>query len=93
MRKSGICPKCEGRKFWRIDKMLEHAHGGVLAQLPVAGIHRWGGFGDKEAGTFQTIVCAGCGFTEWYAVGMENIKEDPEHGIYFIDLEPKAGLR
>lgn len=29
-------------------------------------------------GCFQVIVCAACGYTEWYAYDLERLKEIPE---------------
>ena len=92
MKASGICPKCKGRKFWRIETVQEHGHGG-FAPLPVAVVQSWGGLNRELMGKFETVICAGCGFTEWYAMQLDQLREEPTRGIYFVDNEPKAGLR
>lgn len=30
-----------------------------------------------SAGAFQVVVCAACGYTEWYAYNLENLKNMP----------------
>jgi hypothetical protein len=30
-----------------------------------------------SAGSFQVIVCAACGYTEWYAYNLENLENMP----------------
>ena len=92
MKASGICPKCEGRKFWRIETVWDHAHAGYAA-FPVAVVNKWGGLNTDAMGGFETIVCAACGYTEWYATKLGELREEPTRGIYFVDNEPKAGLR
>jgi len=37
-------------------------------------------------GTFETLICAGCGYTEWYAIGA--LAEDEKAGVRLIDAEP-----
>jgi predicted nucleic-acid-binding Zn-ribbon protein len=93
MRKNLVCPKCDGRKFWSIGTMHERGDNNAVAPFNVTVESRWAGLDVRAAGTFETFICAGCGYTEWYARGLDQLKEDPKNGIYFIDTEPKAGLR
>jgi predicted nucleic-acid-binding Zn-ribbon protein len=94
MRKTLQCPKCEGRKLWRIEEMRErgpsHAHTEPLGLDLVQ--KRWVG-GMTSRGTFETFICAGCGYTEWYAHGLEKLEADEKRGVHFIDTEPDGGLR
>jgi hypothetical protein len=50
-----------------------------------------GGF--KPIGGFETFICRGCGYTEWYADNAAAIEPDEKLGIRLLDTEPKAGLR
>ena len=85
------CPNCDGREMWRLETMMERASGmqpqplGVLLEPRV--------FGSALAhGTFETLICAACGYTEWYARAIKGLKHDPVNGVHFIknDVE-KAG--
>jgi hypothetical protein len=88
LKRDHICPQCEHRKRWQIE------HIGVWPNqpLPVAHERRFAGAFRGE-GRFEALICAQCGFTELYAQGLEELKPDPSMGVYFIDDEPKAGLR
>jgi hypothetical protein len=35
-------------------------------------------------GYFETYICKSCGFTEWYAHAIEELKEDPQNGIRLL---------
>jgi predicted nucleic-acid-binding Zn-ribbon protein len=94
MRKSLVCPKCEGRKIWRVEHVRTPAmtssgrpsEVGVLVAGSV-----WRGY--KAIGGYETFSCARCGYTEWYAHGLEELRHDPAQGIHLIDNEPEGGLR
>lgn len=52
------------------------------------------GFGRAEAvGALEAFICKACGYTEWYANGLEQLEPDADAGIQLIDNRPKAGLR
>ena len=92
MRKTLICPKCGGRKLWQISSVKEvHSTMQGLRPEPIGIVYhrRWGVVTGE--GYFEAFICAGCGFTEWYAHGFETLKEDRENGIHFINNEPDAG--
>jgi predicted nucleic-acid-binding Zn-ribbon protein len=91
MKKALQCPKCEGRVLWRIEKVREHGDQNSLKPLPAGVERRW--WGSAALGGFETFICAGCGYTEWYAYGLETLKPDEKLGIQRIDNRPEAGLR
>ena len=91
MRKSLQCPKCEGRKLWRIEEVGEHGH--ANAAVPFAVSMQKSFWTGKGVGRYETFICAGCGYTEWYAYELEALKHDPKKGVHFIDDEPESGLR
>jgi hypothetical protein len=96
LKRDKICPQCESRKLWHIEKMrtLSHRHGSISnegAPMAVQVESRWTGL--KPQGQFEAFICNGCGFTEWYATGLDELKANPGEGVYFIDNEPKVGLR
>ena len=101
MKKTLICPKCEGRKIWRIPRMVERGQGGwngvhplpvVSAPAEVLGLALGQGF----EGTFELFSCASCGFCEMYAHGLNKLAEDtyldPEIA-QLIDNTPESTLR
>ena len=93
MKSSLTCPKCAHRKIWRID----HADVPQQIQMPddampeafrakalAAGKHM---FKQDEVRGFETLVCAQCGYTEWYATTFEHVAKvgtllDAETGAY-----------
>jgi len=77
MRKTGTCSKCGGGKLFQISR-VEQTYcdaGGSLRSFDVTGAMvstgKKGIFGDKMdlvvAGPYEAMVCAGCGYAEWYA--------------------------
>jgi predicted nucleic-acid-binding Zn-ribbon protein len=93
MKKTLTCPKCDGRKIWRIDQLKEQTYGNMRRVDPLHVSLKVGFWGAKGTGSFAVFVCAGCGYSEFYATGIESLQSDPKNGVYFIDNEPVAGLR
>lgn len=60
LKRDHVCPNCDGRKIWNVRRAPAPGQLGYTS-LPVAEIDQEG------AGNFETLVCAGCGYTEWYA--------------------------
>ena len=89
------CPNCEGREIWRIETMRER--GSSSAQQPPMGVTLEARFfRDAEArGKFETLICKGCGYTEWYAKQIGHLKNDPVNGIHLIvnDVEKDGPYR
>jgi hypothetical protein len=46
------------------------------------------GQGRVSAGFFQVVVCANCGYTEWYAYELERLKEIPGARLVGADVGP-----
>jgi predicted nucleic-acid-binding Zn-ribbon protein len=76
-----ICPNCEGRKIWRIERLLLQK-----GTIPVLGAY-------SATMAFEVYICKKCGLTEMYADGISGLQPDPAAGIHLIDNEPNAGLR
>jgi len=95
MKKSLQCPKCDSRKLWHIEQLLERGdqpwEGKVVAPLALA-LTRGGWAGYKGQGTIEMFACAKCGFAELYA-DTTDVAPSPEHGVHLIDNEPEGGLR
>jgi predicted nucleic-acid-binding Zn-ribbon protein len=96
MKKTLVCPKCEGRVLWRIESMrlpandqqtLKAAISGAPAKLPIHVRSAWSGFASQ--GGFEVFICKACGFTEWYAHGLEELSPDEKNGVQLIDNRPK----
>jgi hypothetical protein len=82
MKRDLVCPNCEGRQIWKIEKLPEGA--GVWHEKGP-----WGVFSPR--GNFELLVCKGCGFTEMYAVGIEGLKHDPAIGVQLLDKGSVGG--
>ncbi|CAN5923845.1 hypothetical protein BH11MYX4_BH11MYX4_49410 [soil metagenome] len=77
MKKTATCPKCRGRKLFLVAQ-VQHTYcdaGGSLRAFHVTSAAmktgKKGMFGGdateiESAGPYETIVCAGCGYAEWY---------------------------
>jgi predicted nucleic-acid-binding Zn-ribbon protein len=94
MKKSLQCPKCDSRKLWRIEKLLERGDrgwdGNGVPPLALALVRTWGTY--KAQGTIEMFACAKCGFAELYA-DTTDLASNPELGVHLIDNEPESGLR
>ena len=91
LKRNMVCPNCDGREIWRIEKMQERGHGGSLR--PIGVTHErsfW--TGPEPRGAFETLICRTCGYTEWYAKEIGFLRHDPVNGVHLIvnDVE-KAG--
>ena len=101
MRKSLVCPKCQGQRFFEIEKMLvpnyEYSNSVEPFTLTAAytdtGRETKGIFGSSaeiarigaEASAF---VCASCGYTEVYARELdvlEDFASKGEGGVRVVD--------
>jgi predicted nucleic-acid-binding Zn-ribbon protein len=78
MKTSGSCPKCSGRKLFHITS-VEQTYCDALGSLksfavasafvPTGKKGMLGGTQSEVlvAAPYETMVCAGCGYAEWYA--------------------------
>ena len=101
MKKTLVCPKCEGRQIWRIDEMklpqqdassMRAAWSGAPIKVPITVHRRWSGTFDLNGG-FEAFICKACGYTEWYAHGLDELQPDEKNGVQLIDNTPRGGLR
>jgi len=103
LKRDLTCPHCGRRKFWRIEKIQERtvwpdfpAEEGRVADLheepaPLAVVLKVRGRHFESLGRFETWICNACGFTEWYAQGLERLRADPEEGVHLLDFEKQEG--
>ncbi len=100
MKKTLVCPKCDGRVLWRIDPVrlpvqdstsFRNSLSMTPLALPATARASWSGF--QKTGQFEAFICQACGFTEWYAYGLEELEPDEKHGVQLIDNRPPEGLR
>jgi predicted nucleic-acid-binding Zn-ribbon protein len=90
LKKDLACPHCECRKVWHIAEMRERGEAGVLERpiqpLNVVLQERFFKL-YSGTGTFETYICQRCGYTEWYAHGLDDLRADPKHGVRLLDGE------
>ena len=88
LKRDLACPHCEGRLVWHIAEMHERGEAAPF-EKPIAPLNvvlqqkffkLYNG-----VGTFETYICKTCGFTEWYAHGLEDLKADEAHGVRLLD--------
>jgi predicted nucleic-acid-binding Zn-ribbon protein len=88
LKRDLACPHCECRQVWHIAEMHERGEAAAF-EKPIAPLNvvlqqkffkLYNG-----VGTFETYICKRCGFTEWYAHGLDELKADPEHGVRLLD--------
>jgi predicted nucleic-acid-binding Zn-ribbon protein len=79
------CPNCGDRVFLHFQDKTS----GELSRVDVQWCLWWDPGG---SGSFEVFVCKSCGFTEWYAHGVSDIRADPDRGIHVIDARaPVSG--
>lgn len=101
MKKSLSCPKCNGRRIWRIDRVgTDDVEQDELMPLRLANVRlresndkaffQWG-TDSAKSGYLSAFVCAACGYSELWAHGFEGLKHAPEAGVHFIDATVDRG--
>jgi predicted nucleic-acid-binding Zn-ribbon protein len=85
VRTSLQCPKCSGRKIWRIERFetqSDSAESGWLLRVVIGrGLQ-----GKKTTtGIFDAYICKGCGHTELYARNLAELQHDPQSGVHLLD--------
>jgi hypothetical protein len=100
MKSSHQCPKCRGRKLWVIERVhrldIFGKCGGRTAVVPVsltAGskVERgalFDGIKNQRIGTVECWACDACGYVEYYAHGMDQLREaakDETSGVRLVD--------
>lgn len=96
MKNTLACPKCDSRKLWRIERFRHDSDIAGGRELPVAifvaeGEGPLGMDLHKRAGRYDAYVCAQCGYSEFWAHGLNELTHRPEDGIHFIDTTPQQG--
>jgi len=84
MKNSGKCIKCNNKRLWIVDevKQPDFERDNCTWKMTVTS-HSFrgadGSFGARRIspGSFQVIVCAECGYTEWYAYNFDGLKDVP----------------
>ena len=78
MKTTGTCPKCSGRKLFHVTSVEQtfcDAQGSLKSFAVTGAIVPTGKksvLGGEQtevlvAGPYETLVCAACGYAEWYA--------------------------
>ena len=80
MRSTQTCPKCAGKKFAVTPDFLQphHEFPGNTHPFPPITIALQRESWNKERmtfGRFEVWICVGCGYTEFYAHGIEDIEQ------------------
>jgi hypothetical protein len=97
MKKSQRCIKCDGRKIWiiepfRVPDAEQGQHGRVLPLVPHQSAEARSMFRIptlSPKGELDLLVCASCGYAEFWARGLDALKEDPSAGIRLLDAGAK----
>jgi predicted nucleic-acid-binding Zn-ribbon protein len=88
LKRDLACPHCEGRQVWHVAEMHERGEAAPF-EKPIAPLNvvlqqkffkLYNG-----VGTFETYICKRCGFTEWYALGLDQLEEDAASGVKLLD--------
>jgi predicted nucleic-acid-binding Zn-ribbon protein len=106
MKTTGTCPKCCGRKVLQVSP-VQYTYcdaGGTLRNFDVQSAHVRTGKkgllgGDatelETAGPYETLVCAACGYAEWYAPmsALEALKRMSARSatVRVVEREPPPG--
>jgi predicted nucleic-acid-binding Zn-ribbon protein len=104
MKHSETCPKCRSTKLFVVPEVqrrheTEAAVGAIPMTVTSAQVRVGDGFFGEgetrnvEAGRFEAWVCAGCGYTEWYATRLEELAvlAGASTGVRFIDRAAEGG--
>jgi len=91
VKRTHICPKCDGRRIWVVESFRipsETAQGAVLNVVPHQEETSGGFFAIarvKPVGRFDVFVCDGCGFSELYAAGIDDLRADTKTGVRLLE--------
>ncbi len=86
MKKSERCIKCNNKRLWIVDEVKQpdvdssnRTWTMAVTSHEIESRRKPRGSTENRisAGTFQVIVCAACGYTEWYANDFERLAEVP----------------
>lgn len=91
LKRDLVCPHCDCREVWHVETMRERGEAGVMERpiQPLNVVLQERFFKLYEGkGSFETYICKSCGFTEWYAQGLDDLKVDPKHGVRLLRGKP-----
>jgi hypothetical protein len=95
LRRDLCCPQCEGRDVWHVEQIRERGVGPFEKPIQPLNVVLQERFFRLYDGTgyFETYICKRCGFTEWYAHGIDDLHHDPENGVRLLTGtdDPKSG--
>src|SRR5262245_13579014 len=95
MKNECVCPQCKGKKIYVCDNaqpgeessnVIRRFH---VVTVPISQQQTGAAEGSRyrsHVGNYETWICAGCGFTEWYA-------KDPERLLEKLSQMPDSGVR
>jgi predicted nucleic-acid-binding Zn-ribbon protein len=94
MRYTQTCPKCGGHQFAVKDEFrLPSRASNATVPFPAVTIDRHGEVDDDtiKSGRFEAWICLGCGYTEFYAHEIEDLKalakQHPDQ-LRIVDARP-----
>ncbi|WP_437755344.1 hypothetical protein [Sorangium sp. So ce1389] len=101
MKNSRQCPKCQSRKLWVVQR-VEQPDSEYSKTNPLHVTSQYVLTGNTEpvgaatalvkAGSFETWICALCGFTEWYArdanQALAQLASQPGARVHYLDGGP-----
>jgi predicted nucleic-acid-binding Zn-ribbon protein len=91
LKRDLLCPHCECREVWHVETMHERGEAAAFEKpiQPFNVVLQQKFFKLYHGiGTFETYICRRCGFTEWYAHGIDELTPDPENGVRLLRGEP-----
>ena len=94
MKNQLACPKCDSRKLWLIERVYtSREHTERVDQPPPRAID-WTGLQMPKSlasVSFDSYVCADCGYSELWSRGCETLRHNPAIGIHYLDNTPERG--
>jgi predicted nucleic-acid-binding Zn-ribbon protein len=84
MRKNLRCPKCQHQEIWHVDTFREQVDQGDFRPLPVVATRQGWWRSVAAVGEFEVFICAKCGFAEWYAKELGEIRPDEEGRVRLL---------
>jgi hypothetical protein len=76
------CPKCQHDEVWHVPYVKEYA--GLSGRTPLAMDVEEGMLRSEWLGPFEAYACARCGFVEWYATRVEQLRENAKTGLRLL---------
>lgn len=106
MKTSGACPKCSCAKLYVVEEVTQPDNESSNSTVPFfmqaarlsqrdTGVTEGTSY-RSQVGKFETWICSGCGFTEWYAKDLNEIGLLARHwggGIRVVTSPPRPAYR